>query len=367
MRALSSIANIIPPPEFLTMPSAGVDISDTSIKYVRFTKKNRYSQELRLQTWGSVDLEENTFQRGEIIDQDKFVAAMKTVAGELNTQYVRVSLPEERAYIFETEVKRGTSADEIQGLLEFRLEENVPISPRDAYFDYDIITDSIRPDILRVVVTVYDKVLIEGYYEGCLSAGLIPLSFEVEAEAIARSTILKSDKGTHMIIDFGKTRSGVGIVHQGALMYTSTIDIGGQELSRTLRRAIGDLTESELTKIKNTQGLVRGAENTDVYDALITLVSVIKDEVYTRIEYWQTKEHHREEREIDSIILCGGSANLKGLPEYLTETLGVKTIRADIWKNAFDIETTLPPIGRRYSYGYATAVGLALAGFVNSV
>lgn len=363
MRALSSILNLIPPPLFLTMPSAGVDISDTSIKYVRFTKRSRYGHELKLHNWGNIDLEENTFQRGEIVDQDKFVAAMKEVADAMETQYVRVSLPEERAYIFETEVKRGTSAEEIQGLLEFRLEENVPISPRDAYFDYDIIEDSLRKDILRVVVTVYDKKLIEGYYEGCLAAGLIPLSFEVEAEAIARSTISKSDPKTHMIVDFGKTRSGVGIVHQGALMYTSTIDIGGQELSRTLRRAVGDLTESELTKIKNTQGLVRGADNSDVHDALITLVSVIKDEIYTRIEYWQTKEHHRQEREIDSIILCGGSANLKGLPEYFTETLGVRTVRADIWKNAFDIETTLPPIGRRYSYGYATAVGLALAGF----
>lgn len=363
MPVLSAISKIVPPPKFITLPSVGVDISDTSIKYVQFTKKSRYSKELSLHKWGDVDLEENAFKSGQVEDQAKFVEAMKQVAAANKTPYVRVSLPEERAYIFETEVKRGTAPSEIQGLLEFRLEENVPISPRDAYFDYDIIEDEMRPDIFRVIVTVYDQALVRSYYEACLAASLIPISFEVEAQAIARATIPKANTNTHMIIDFGKTRTGVGIVHQGTLMYTSTIDIGGQELSRTMRRAIGDLSESELTKIKNTQGLVRGTENTDVYDSLITLMSVIKDEVQMRIEYWQTKEHHREERVIDSIILCGGSANLKGLPEYFTETLSVPTVRADVWQNAFDIETTLPKIGRRYSYGYATAIGLALGGF----
>lgn len=365
MNALSYISHLLPPPQYIALPSAGVDISDTSIKYVQFKKRNRYSKELSLHKWGDIGLEDTIFKQGVVADQAKFAAAMKKVAQECGTPYVRVSLPEERAYIFETEVKRGTAASEIEGLLEFRLEENVPISPRDAYFDYDIIEDELRPDILRVIVTVYDRALIQSYYDACLSASLVPLSFEVEAQAIARATIPRSNNATHMIIDFGKTRSGVGIVHRGTLMYTSTIDIGGEELSRTMRRSIGDLTESELTKIKNTQGLVRGANNTDVYDSLITLVSVIKDEVYTRIEYWHTKEHHNVDRNIDSIILCGGSANLKGLPEYLSETLAIPVVRSDIWKNAFDIQKTLPQIGRRYSYGYATAVGLALAGFQN--
>ena len=170
-----------------------------------------------------------------------------------------------------------------------------------------------------------------------------------------------------MIVDFGKTRSGVGIVHNGTLMNTSTIDIGGSELSAALRRVVGDLSESELTKIKNTQGLIRGTDNPEVAESLINLISVTKDEIMARIEYWNNKEQTRTYKDFDSIILCGGSVNLKGLPEYLSESLQVKVVRADVWGNAFSLNNKIPPIGRRYSYGYATAIGLALAGFKNIV
>lgn len=366
MPVLSTVSKIAPPPQYITLPSAGVDISDTSIKYVQFTKKNRYSRELDLKNWGDIDLPDGVFERGVVKDQVKFAEAMKQIALACGTPYVRVSLPEERAYIFETEIEKGTPFKEIEGLLEFRLEENVPLSPRDAYFDYEIIEDPFKPSKLRVVVTVYDRELINSYYEACLTASMVPLSFEVEAQAIARATIPTDEEGTHMIVDFGKTRSGVGIVQNGTLMNTSTIDIGGSELSRALRKVVGDLSESELTKIKNTQGLIRGTENPVVAEALINLISVTKDEIGARMEYWRNKEH-QDTRDFDSIILCGGSINLKGLPEYLMESLHVKVVRADVWQNAFSIDHKIPPIGRRFSYGYATAIGLALAGFRNTV
>ncbi len=362
MAVLSKIAHFLQTPNFITLPSVGVDISDTSIKYIQFKRHKKNRNEFDITQWGEVDLPEGALSRGLVEDQSKFAAAMQEVAKVTKATYVRVSLPEEKAYIFETEIKRGTPMNEVRSLLEFRLEENVPISPREAYFDYDIMEDPLRKNMLRAIVTVYSRDVIQSYYEACRSANLIPLSFEVEAQAIARAAVPKNSTGTHMIVDFGKTRSGVGIVNQGNLMYTSTIDIGGVEMSQTLRRVVGELAESELTRIKNTQGLVRATDNTNVYDSLLGLVSVVKDEINTRIEYWQDTEHTKEERTIESIILCGGSANLKGLPEYLTETLKIPTARADIWQNAFSIEHRIPPIGRRYSYGYATAAGLALAG-----
>jgi Tfp pilus assembly PilM family ATPase len=167
-----------------------------------------------------------------------------------------------------------------------------------------------------------------------------------------------------MIVDFGKTRTGVGIVHRGILMYTSTIDIGGAELSAAMRKKLGDLPEAELTHLKNTQGLIRGSGDSTVHDVLLSSMAVIAEELGTRIQYWNTKDTAHEDRQIQSIILCGGSVNMKGLPAYFTETLGVESQRADVWQNAFSIEEHVPPIGKRYSFGYATAIGLALASFM---
>ncbi len=357
------ISSILPPPNFLRLPSAGVDISDTSLKYIQFKPDNHSSQGLRLQYWGDIEIEDGVLSRGEVKDGSKLTAAIRKVKEQTGVQYVRVSLPEEKAYLFETEIKKGTPFKEIRGQLEFRLEENVPISPRDAYFDFHVFDDEVENNKLTVSVTVYAKETINAYYDVCRAAGVTPLSFEVEAQAIARAALPKNDKSTCLIVDFGKTRTGIGIVHRGMLMYTSTIDIGGKELSSALRRQLGNKDEAELTKIKNEQGLIKGVENNSVYEALVSTVSAIKDEVALRIQYWNSKNDGREDRNIDKVILCGGSANLKGLPEYFTETLSIETKRASVWQNAFDVGETVPPIGLKHSYGYATAIGLGLSAF----
>jgi type IV pilus assembly protein PilM len=363
MDVLKTLTRVLPPPSFIELPSAGVDISDTSLKYIQFAPDNWSGTKLELKHWGDIEIPVGALHRGEVNDQARLTEAIREMKARTGISNVRVSLPEERAYLFQTEIKRGTPFKEIRGLLEFRLEENVPLSPRDAFFDYDIIEGVTEGDTLLVSVTAYAKETIMKYYESCTAAGVLPISFEVEAQAIARAATLSHDANTYMIVDFGKTRTGVGIVHRSVLMYTSTIDIGGADLSKAMREVLGDRPEDELTEIKNTRGLVPGIENKTATEAMLPVVSSIVSELRTRIQYWNSRRTESN-HEIKAIILCGGSVNMKGLPEYLTENLGVEAKRADVWQNAFSIDEHVPPIAKRYSYGYATAIGLALAPFM---
>jgi type IV pilus assembly protein PilM len=214
---------------------------------------------------------------------------------------------------------------------------------------------------MHVAVTAYAKETIQTYYEACRIAKLQPVAFEVEAQAMARAVIPTEARGAIMLVDFGKTRTGIGIVFNNTLLYTSTIDIGGDQLSTALRKQLGaDTAEKELTRLKNTKGLVRGVDSSEVHDAVMTTISVIKDEIVTRMQYWHLRNGSDESRRLQQIILCGGSANLKGLPEYLTEALGVHVARANVWENSFSFDEVIPPVDKRHSLGYATAVGLAL-------
>ena len=364
MSVLTTVGKLLPPPLYLRLPAAGVDISDSSLKYVQFLPDRRSGTALRLATWGDIDIPDGVLQRGTVTDVKALSNILAEARQRIGMNTMRISLPEERAYLFETEVKRDTPFNQIHGLLEFRLEENVPLSPRDAYFDYDIIEDRVQTDMLRVSVTAYARETIQNYYEACRGAGIMPLSFEIEAAAIARASIPYGDNGTHMIVDFGQTRTGIGIVYRGALVYTSTIDIGGKELSIALRHQLGDQEEAKLTELKNTQGLVRGVEGSAVYDALLPTLSAIVDEVRTRIDYWDSRGEGTPDRKLQSIILCGGSVNLRGLPEYFTEMFGLPATRADVWQNAFANRRQVPAIDRRHAYGYATAIGLALTPYL---
>lgn len=357
MSVLSTFSRLIPPPTFMQLPSVGVDISDTSLKYMQFVPHYGHTISYDIAHWGDVDIPDGVLERGQVHDVARLSEALTEVRERTNTPFVRVSLPEERAYIFETKIKPNTPLSEIRSQLEFRLEEHVPISPRDAFFDYDITSEVDQS--VSVSAVVYARETIMNYYEACTRAHITPVAFEVEAQAIARSSLPKGSSGTHMVVDFGKTRTGVGIVHNGTLLYTSTIDIGGSDLSTALRRVVGDKPESELTVIKNTQGLIPKQNNLEIYETLLTAVAGIKDEIATRLQYWHSREHDLKSRRIQSIVLCGGSCNLKGVTEYFTETLGIPTYRADVWRNV-SLRNNVPPIERRFSYGYATTVGLAL-------
>lgn len=356
----SALSHIIPPPPYITMPCIGVDISDNSLKYVSFKPSLLMDKPRELLQWGELSIPSGIVNRGEVKDPKQLVAILKEFKEKTKAEFIRVSLPEERAYLFETEIKQNTPLDEVRGLLEFRLEENVPIPSREVFFDFSILPAQPNSRSVDVSVVAYAKTTIQTYYDSCIAAGLHPVSFEVEAQAMSRAMIPADITGAVMVVDFGKTRTGIGIVYKRRLLYTSTIDLGGEQLSQVLRKTLGDKEESELTRIKNTEGLIRGVASSDVRDALISTVSVIRDEIATRMQYWHLRSDNQEDRQISSVILCGGSANLKGFPEYLTETLGLPTVRGNVWENAFPLEQTVPPIDLKHSYGYAAAIGLAL-------
>lgn len=343
------------------MPCIGVDISDTSLKYISFKPSSKQGGDRVLDLWGDIDIPTGIVNRGQVIDPTKLVAVLKEFKTATNAEFIRVSLPEERAYLFETSIKRGTPLKEIRSLLEFRLEENVPIPSKDVFFDYMLLPGTSDKRSVEVAVAAYAKETIQQYYDSCVEAKLHPISFEVEAQAVARAAVPHDATGSTMLVDFGKTRTGIGIVYKDTLLYTSTIDIGGDMLSQALRKVLGsDVSEKELTQLKNTQGLVKGVDSSEIAETLLSTISVIKDELATRMQYWHLRNGGGDDRRITSIQLSGGSSNLKGLTTYLTESLKVPCVLANVWENSFDLNDVVPPIDKRHSFGYATAIGLAL-------
>lgn len=333
MQCIDTLACLLPPPDFLRMPSVGIDISDSSLKYLKFKSHMLDAGDLQVTHHGERDIAPATLERGAVTDTEKLAEHLTIIAEETETPYVRLSLPEERAYLFETEIDDTTSFDEVRSLLEFRLEENVPLSPRDAYFDYELYRLPYVDGVLGVSVTAYAKETIDGYLEACTKAGVMPLSFEVEAQAIMRAVLPPHTAGTYCIVDMGKTRTGLGIVHNGVLMYTSTIDIGGAAFSEKMRTVLGDVSEGELTALKNESGIVAEPGREDVCNVLTEIVASVVDELKRQIEYWNNRDETDEDRYIEEIILCGGSVNMRGLPEYLETELDIRTVRANVWQN----------------------------------
>jgi len=162
------------------------------------------------------------------------------------------------------------------------------------------------------------------------------------------------------VVDFGRARSGITIVSGGVVHYTTTIDIGGDTITNIIKKAYEGASDDKVVEIKNTKGCKQSDDNKDLCDSMMTTMSALRDEMNRHLSYWRTHKEKGHSDSVDDILLCGGNANIAGLPEYLSISMKMPVKRADVWTNTFDTEEYIPPITKGQSLEYASAAGLAL-------
>src|SRR3989338_3788256 len=85
-------------------------------------------------------------------------------------------------------------------------------------------------------------------------------------------------------------------------------------------------------------------------------------EIERHYRYWDTRRNDQGERvtPVGRICLVGGSANMRGLPEYIAGHIHAPVELGNVWRHICDFDFYIPPIDRRTSLQFATAAGLAL-------
>lgn len=352
------LLRLFPVPRYLAMPAFGLDISDHSVKFIELVRAHG---SLMLGRYGSRNLPAGAVVGGKIMRPDDLVGVLRKLKRDIGMTFVRASLPEEPGYIFETQVPR-VRPNEIRGLLQFKLEENVPLGPTEAVFDYDVVPASQDHTTLDLVVSVFPQTISDEYATLLQTAGLTPLSLEIEAQAIARALVPAESVETVLIVDIGRTRSGMSIVRDGIVRFTTTVEIGGDGISHAIRQQHPQATEAEITSIKNEQGCLRSSPNDPLYPLVMEQVTKLAEEIERYLVYWKTHatDMHSLAGEITRVILSGGNASLAGIPEYLTTRLKLPTERGNVWTNVLSLEKVIPDIPFNESLTYASAIGLAL-------
>lgn len=303
--------------------------------------------------------------RGIIQDMDAFVEALQGLREKLGSvTRVHAALPEEAAYVFSMNVPAGSSREQTLRLIEFEFEGRVPISPSEAVYDFDVIEERGEGGTREIGVTVFPHDLPESYADAFTRAGFMLSSLEVEASSIGRaiSTGLPDEPVT-LLVDFGRARSGFAVLKHGIPIFTSTVEIGGDAITRALEKELS-LSGPEIETFKNEQGLMPDGGKKGGIESVIGTASALAGEILRHYNYWDTRRNQFGERvtPVGRVVLVGGSSNLNGLADYVTGRVQAKAELGDIWHRMFTFEDYIPPIDRRLSLEYATAAGLALRG-----
>ncbi len=349
------IAALFPPPEFLAMPSAGIDISDTSIKYVDAT----YSRAgLVPRVFDSIRLPKGIVTDGVVSNVPELAKALRELRGQNDRQFANVSLPEELVYLYTLEVPTAHKHEDILQIVEFSLSEHVPIPVGNAVFNYDVMRK--HGDVTEISVTVFPKDVIEGYKQAFEESGFKVKGFELEAQSVARSIIPTGSVGVSMVIDFGRTRTGITIALGQVPIFSTTVKIGGNALTEAIMEHYS-VSEDDADEIKRQQGISE-CEDEELCKNLMDTTTALIDEIRRHYRYWDTRrdEDGNKIAGIERIFLCGGAVGLKGLPEHVSGVLQVPVRLGNVWGNMFNLNEHIPKVSRVISWQYATSTGLLL-------
>lgn len=343
---------------YLAMNSFAINISDRSIKYGELTVT---PNGLHLEKYGREKIPKGVIVFGKIEKEDELVNIFKKIKDKENINYIRVSLSEEQMYLFTLSIPK-TQKGNLRDIILFQIEEYIPIKAVDSVFDYNIISEDNQNVLVEVIAIA--SYTVESYLSLFNKVGLIPLSFEIEAQAIARAVVSSEDTRPVMIVDFGDTRTGVSIFKNGHIFLTTTLLIGGTDLTNMIAKDFS-LSFEEAEKMKHEYGIDQTSKAQNIFPSILNEISVLRDELNKQYSYWDTHDNTKEGK-IDRIILCGGDANLAGLSDYLELSMKIKVENANVWVNIIDVKTSVPEIFFEESLSYATVVGLALGGYMSS-
>lgn len=359
MNLRKNFFRFFPPPNYLLQSAVGLDISDRSIKFLKFGLRKG---DVFLDRLGEKEIPAGVMEDGKIKGKKELISVLSKWRKENFLNRVIVSLPEDQAFVFKMKVPKVASGH-IRENIELHLEEYIPLLPTETIFDYEIIYTPVQGENNYLInVSAFPRRMVEDYYEVLSSAGFQILAFEIEAQSLARTFVSFNNTDENlMLVDIGGYRTGFALVSENRVVFTSNIsNIGGRIMENTIAKSL-NISIDKARKIKNQKGLIRSDDNMEVFYSIIPFVSSLKDEIRKIADYWR-KNNKDNGGQVDKVILCGGHANLIGLDEYLSSGLNMLVEVGNPWSNINFSVDNFPNLNIDEALRYGTAIGLALRG-----
>ncbi|MFH1575357.1 MAG: type IV pilus assembly protein PilM [Candidatus Nealsonbacteria bacterium] len=338
----------------------GLDISDLSLKIIQLKKKGRFFD---LASFGETTMKPGIINQGEVKNEkdlaESISKAVREAKGEkIKTKYAVISLPEEKAFLQVIQLPSMTE-EEVKKAVYFEAENYIPLPIESVYLDSQIISYDRTANKLNVLIAAAPKIMIDPYLSSLKKAGLQPVVFEIESQAISRALVEKEmSKEPLLLVDMGANRTSFIIFSGCSLGFTSTAQVSSQQFTEAVSKSLKvGLKEAEELKIKH--GIGGDKEGQKIFEILYPFLIDLITQIKKYLDYCKT--HYNQE--VKNILLCGGGAGTKGLIDFLSIYLKLPVKCGNPWTNILSDQTKeVKQLSHKESLRYTTAIGLALRG-----
>ncbi len=166
------------------------------------------------------------------------------------------------------------------------------------------------------------------------SIGMLNKEYVITPLAVAKEVLTESERSLGcMLVDMGAETTTVSIYKNNALCYLNTLPLGGLNLTKDIAMGLSVVEdEAESIKLNLNSPLDPNADNIEVGGVKSTdaasFISARMGEMIANINE-QVAYAKLTTLDVKSIVIVGGGAQLKGLPEKMEEDLKVKVRRGE--------------------------------------
>ena len=318
----------------------GLDIGTSSIKLAQFLKKE---DGLHLVRAGLEEIaptsDESSAEKEKLASLEKLIRGIDIKKSKFivsincpKTAIRRVIVP----YMPRSELADGIRL-EAKNYFPFPIEE--------AELDFEIVGDVIEKGVKKyqVIIATSPQKTINGYLSLLEKVGIKPASFVSAPYALQKLTevSLFKEGSTQCFIDIGSRYTELAIFKDKNLIFSRKIPIAGDDFTKAMTGVLAsdkgrtELTLEEAERLKRQVGIPPESESKMIDDKISTMqiLSMLRAPVEQLVsEIDRCFDYYREETaggKIDSLILFGTGASLKGLPGFLSKELGVEVTMGD--------------------------------------
>jgi len=330
----------------------GLDIGSHSIKLVKLIRKqNKYL----LSAFGSTP----STKKGLLSEAESDLVALAEIIKKIQqetgvkTKNVATALPQDQVFTRVVALP-PLSEEELESAIKWEAEQYIPVSLDEVVLTHDVVGKRREEDRekIEVLLAAAPKALIEKTVKVLKMAGLNPVSLDMEITAVSRS-LVHSDLQAALIVDLGAKATDLAVVDAGKVVLVHSIPTAGEALTRAVSLELG-LEQSQAEAYKRAYGVDVEKLEGKVSKAISPILNVIIKEIEKTIQFCKTRG-----KDIQRIILIGGSAELPAVTSLLAERLNIEVQIGNPFSNIVE-DGLLSKIPSADVPLYAVAVGLAM-------
>ncbi|MBC7073917.1 type IV pilus assembly protein PilM [Candidatus Parcubacteria bacterium] len=336
----------------------GIDIGTSAIKILELSS---FGGKVKLENFGIIfassflNLPYRTSEKNILsLPVERIVEGIEAVFEEagMNAKQSFFSVPDFASFFTYFELP-PMPKEELSFAIKAETRRHVPLPLSEVSVDWRILNPKTytREPAKIVAIAIPNETLNQ--FEILSAASKIKI-LGLEPEVFSLARVFGKEPGVFGLLDIGAKTTSCSIIENGIVRASFTLDIAGETLTERLAKGLG-ISFEEAENLKRQFGITNQKE--EVRKVILPFINSLIGEAERIFEnFWR-----KEKKEVEKIILTGGSAKLPGLAEYFKLCLKKETEIGDPFKYI-----SFPPIlaQRLKIWGpiLSVSVGLALAG-----